>query len=478
VLDLDDTIAAVATASGAAGLAVVRLSGARALAVADAVFEGAVRLAAVPGNTLHHGWAVGAPAPGTASSSASPADRAAAAAARARLDEVVAAVFRAPRSYTRQNVVEFSCHGGALSARRVLEALLAAGARLARPGEFTLRAFLHGRLDLVQAEAVADLIHAESAAAHDLALAQLRGEPSRRIAALGEALREALAEVEARVDFLEDVGGVEVPAHVVAALAVAEADLAALLAGAAGARALREGARVVLAGRPNAGKSSLFNALLGEPRAIVATLPGTTRDVVSEVLEVAGVRVTLTDTAGWRDGGDSIENEGVARARAALEQSAVVVWVVDGAAPLDATDRGIAARLAGRRVLVALNKADLPPRVRAGEVAALAAVAPDAVVAVSAARGDGVPELRAALGALLTGPRGLSGAVANPRHVEALGRTRAALARAREAAGAGAPGEIVALELREGLAALGEVTGETIAADALERIFSRFCIGK
>jgi tRNA modification GTPase len=470
VLDLDDTIVAIATATGAAGLAVVRMSGPRALALADAVFEGATTLARAGANTLHHGWALAPPAGGYPG----PRTRV----RRARLDEVVAAVFRAPHSYTRQDVVEFSCHGGALSATRVLEALLAAGARMARPGEFTLRAFLNGRLDLVQAEAVADLIRAETEGAHDLALAQLRGGLSRRLAALGEAVSDAVAEVEARVDFADDVDGVEVPPRVVAAVAAAEAELDGMLAGADYARAVREGVTVVLAGRPNVGKSSLFNALLGERRAIVTAAPGTTRDLVSEPLEVVGVRVTLTDTAGLRSGGDEAESEGVRRARAALEEAAAVVWVVDAAAPLAPEDRQIAARLAGRRVLIALNKCDLAPVVTPGEAAALLAARPDAVVAVSATRGDGVEELRTALGGRLAGGRGLGGAVANRRHAEALERTRAALARARAAAAAGAPGEIVALELRDGLGALGEVTGRTLGGDILERIFSRFCIGK
>ena len=446
----------------------MRVSGARALAVSDAVFLGAAPLADAPGGTLHHGWAAW---PEAADGVADP-DR------RRRLDEVVAAVFRAPRSYTRQDLVEFSCHGGELSAARVLAALLAAGSRQARPGEFTLRAFLNGRLDLIQAEAVADLIHARTEGAHSLALAQLRGDLSRRLAGVTEALRDALAEVEARVDFAPDVGGVELPGRVAEALSAAESALATLLEGASYARALREGVRVALIGRPNVGKSSLFNALLGERRAIVAALPGTTRDLVSETVEVAGVRVTLTDTAGLRAGGDEVESEGVARARAALEESAVVMWVVDGAAPLQEEDRQIAARLAGRSVLVALNKRDLAPALEAQEVERTLGGDSGLAIRVSATRGDGVAELLSALGRLLAGERGLGGAVGNRRHADALERARAAAGRAHAAAGSGAPGEIVALELREALDSLGEVTGGTVGEDLLERIFSRFCIGE
>ncbi len=485
MLDLDDTIAAIATAIGAAGLAVVRVSGSSALAIADAVFEGG-RLSQAPGGTLHHGWAVwpeateasGADGPPAAGGPASAAPVGPAQAIRVRLDEVVAAVFRAPRSYTRQDVVELSCHGGAFSAGRVLAALLAAGARPARPGEFTLRAFLNGRLDLVQAEAVADLIHAETEGAHALALAQLRGELSRRLATISEALRDAVAEVEARVDFAEDVGGVEVPGHVLDRIAGAGSALAVLLEGAAYGRALREGVRVALVGRPNVGKSSLFNALVGERRAIVTPHAGTTRDLVSEAIEVAGVRVTLADTAGLREGGDPAEREGVARAHAALEESAVVLWVVDASVPLDAEDRRIARRLADRRVILALNKCDLPRVVEVRALEDAPGGRPFVAVATSAVRGDGITELRSALGQLLAGPGGFAGVVANPRHAEALERAREALGRARTVAGDGAPGEIVSLELHEALQAIGEVTGETVDEDLLERIFSRFCIGK
>jgi tRNA modification GTPase len=486
MLDLDDTIAAIATALGAAGLAVVRVSGSSALAIAEAVFEGA-RLSQAPGGTLHHGWAVW-----PASTEPPPADSVAAAgfapsaapagsvrATRDRLiDEVVAAVFRAPRSYTRQNVVELSCHGGALSAGRVLAAMLAAGARLARPGEFTLRAFLNGRLDLAQAEAVADLIHAETEGAHALALAQLRGELSRQLATISEVLRDAVTEIEARVDFAEDVGGVEVPGHVLDRIAGAGSALTALLDGAAYGRALREGVRVALVGRPNVGKSSLFNALLGERRAIVTPQAGTTRDLVSEAIEVAGVRVTLVDTAGLREGGDAAEREGVARALAALEESAVVLWVVDASTPLEAEDRRVAARLADRRVILALNKCDLPCAVEVQMLETAPGGRPCAAVATSATRGDGIAELRAALGRLLAGPGGFASVVASPRHAEALGRAREALGRARAVAEGCAPGEIVSVELHEALQAIGEVTGETVDEDLLERIFSRFCIGK
>ena len=464
---LVDTIAALATAPGTAGLAVLRVSGEQALAVSDRVFRGHAPLARAAGHTLHHGWAVG-PAPRDDASG------------ERRLDEVVAGVFRGPRSFTGEDTVEWSCHGGAVPARRVLDALIAAGARLAAPGEFSLRAFLHGRMDLAQAEAVADLVHAETESAGDLALAQLSGALSRRLTAIEERLVDAAAEVEARVDFADDVGGVEIPPYVSEAITDALAELDALLEGAPWARAVREGVRVPIVGRPNAGKSSLFNLLLGEERAIVASEPGTTRDRVSEKFDLDGVVVTLSDTAGVRDARDTIEAMGVERSLAALEDAAVVLWVVDGSRPFEPAEDPLLPQLAGRNVILAMTKSDL------GIV-----VDPDALIGamkaaefwglhVSSVTGEGLVELKAALAVQLGAgsPGGLAGAVANPRHTDALARARGALARASDVAASGSSGEIVALELRESLAAIGEVSGRHASEELLERIFARFCIGK
>ncbi len=463
---MTDTIAAIATASGRAGLAVLRVSGPEALSVAGHVFRGRPPLSEAASHTVHHGWAH--------------------ATTDARcLDEVVAAVFRAPRSYTGEDVVELSCHGGRLSAERLLAALVTSGARLAGPGEFTQRAFLNGRIDLAQAEAVADVIHAETEAAHELALAQLAGALSRRLDALGDRMTDALAEVEARVDFAEDVGGVEVPPHVVDLIESVRGELNAMLASAAWGRAIRDGVRVPLVGRPNVGKSSLFNALIGEERAIVTELPGTTRDRVTESIELCGARVTLSDTAGLRESADRVESIGVARAWDTLEESRALLWVIDGTAPIDADDHEIARAFAGKRVLVALNKSDLGCVLAPRDLEPLLVDARwSAAVSVSAVRGDGLAELRAALAQLIeAAPADGAGAqrsiaLANPRHADALRRGAEGLARATAAAAAGSPGEIVALELRESLAAIGEVTGRAVDADVLDRIFGRFCIGK
>ncbi len=451
---LDDTIAAIATPPGEAGLAVVRVSGARALAVADAVFRGRAPLADAAGHTLHHGWL----------------------GAGERVDEVVAAVFRAPASYTREDVVELSCHGGRLPARRALELLLAAGARAARPGEFTLRAFLGGRLDLVQAEAVAELIGARSDAAHRAALARLAGDLSSALRGELEALADLLAEVEARVDFAEDVGGIEVPEHVRAGITRVAAELAARRRGAAWARALREGVQVAIVGRPNAGKSSLFNRLVGEDRAIVTALPGTTRDRVSATVELQGALFTLSDTAGLRVAADEIEAHGIARARQALETSRLAIWVVDASVPADGEDAQVAAALAGRAVVLALNKCDLPLANAGATVASWEALAADARVRTSAVTGAGVDELAASLVRVAGFEPG--DLLASERQFEGLARACEALLRADAEAAGGAPGEIVAIELRAAMGELEELLGVRVSDDMLGRIFARFCVGK
>jgi tRNA modification GTPase len=385
-------------------------------------------------------------------------------------------VFRAPASYTREDVVELSCHGGRLPAQRALAALLGAGARLAGPGEFTLRAFLNGRIDLVQAEAVAELIGARSDAMHRAALSRLAGEMSRDLRERREEVADLLAEVEARVDFAEDVGGIEVPAAVVARLEAARTALAARLRGAAWARALREGVQVVIAGPPNAGKSSLFNRLVGEERAIVTAIPGTTRDRVSATLELEGALFTLSDTAGLREGGDVVEALGIERTHRALAESQVVLWVVDGSAPLAADSRPPAGSVAGKRAVVVLNKLDLGDGADAAALAAATGADRCEVVRASARTGLGADEVVAALVRAAGFEPG--DVLASERQALVLERACEALARAAAQGRLGSPGEIVALELRDALRALEELLGMNASADLLDRIFARFCVGK
>jgi tRNA modification GTPase len=452
-----DTIAAIATAPGTGAVGVVRVSGPRSYDVADAVFEplsGKRPSAVGPGRVLFGRVVAGAEV----------------------VDEALLLTFRAPRSYTGQDVVEVQTHGGPAVLRRVLELCLEAGARAAGPGEFTLRAFLNGRMDLAQAEAVLDLVNASSEAARRNAAGGLTGALSRRIGEVQTDVTAAYAELQAGFDYPEE--GVP-EARLQEPLRRALRRVDELLATAEAGRLTREGARLALLGRPNAGKSSLLNALLGYQRSLVSDVPGTTRDYLEAQLVIAGVPVTLVDTAGIRDAADALEASGVVMAREMAERADLRVLVLDASAPLGSEDlellRAFAAGTpdAGRaRAVVVASKADLPPAWGPADLPL-----PDGVpaVAASAVTGQGLEELRATLGDQLVGDAaGAELWVGNDRHVEALRRARAAISSALETGG-----ELAALDLQDALAALASITGrEGVVEETLASIFSRFCVGK
>lgn len=449
-----DTISAVATASGPAGVAVVRLSGAGALAAA-------ARLAPrrhFPDRQLVLAHLVD-PRTGR------------------HLDTGFVCAMRAPRSFTGEDVVELHVHGGSRNLSRVLAATLAAGARLAAPGEFTRRAVLHGRLDLTQAEALLDIVEARSDAALDLAHRQYGGALTTAIAALAGALDDILVRVEADLDFPDEEGTGLAPASLapdVAEVAAAAAQLAGTFdAG----RTVRDGFRVVLLGAPNAGKSTLFNALLGEERAIVAERPGTTRDFLEERTTLEGLPFVLVDTAGVRDAQSAAEREGVTRAWAQAESGDLVLALVDGSRPPGRHAHALLERLPPDRALVVLTKSDVTTRRPAALPAALAAGA----VTLSARTGAGLDTLRAALVAAAR-PRASVASertvVTRLRHRQALERAGEALLRAGEALTAALPLELVAADLHAARRALGEVVGDCPPDELLDRIFARFCIGK
>ena len=335
-----DTIVALATPPGGGALAVVRVSGPGSIAAVGRVFRGHRRLEDVAGFEGAHGWIEGREGP---------------------VDEVVAWVYRAPRSYTGDNMVEISCHGGTVSAGRVIEALWAEGARPAEPGEFTRRAFVNGRMDLAQAEAVADLIAARGRRAHDQALANLRGGLSRRVGELASDIRGALARIEAHLDFGDDVPEAPDAEELMRDLGRAQGELNRLADGYARSRGARDGLVVAITGRPNVGKSSLLNALAGFDRAIVHEAPGTTRDVVDAVVEWAGVPVRIVDTAGHRGDAGEVEQVGMERSRAEASRADLVLWVVDATEPPGSEDRSAVAGLDLARVHLVLNKIDLGP---------------------------------------------------------------------------------------------------------------------
>ena len=386
------------------------------------------------------------------------------------LDEAMAAFFPAPRSYTGEDMAELYLHGGQVTVRRVL-ALLGCHARSARPGEFTERAFLAGKMDLAQAEAVMDLINAGAERSAKSALAQLEGRLSVRIADVERELLDALSGLEAAIDYPEELED-DVTSALPEVLAAAEQELHALAGAGLSGRVLREGARVAIVGRPNAGKSSLLNALAGAERAIVTQFAGTTRDVLEETVSMEGVPVTLYDTAGIRAADDPVERIGVERARLAAERADLLLVCFDAAAPLTEEDLVLLRETEGRPRIAVCNKSDLPALWSAETLAAQGISA----CSVSAETGEGLAALRHAI-AVRVAPEQESALVTNARHIEALQLAAAAVAEARQNAG-GAELELVATDLREALSALGQITGRTAAADLIERIFSKFCVGK
>ncbi|MCS6991111.1 MAG: tRNA uridine-5-carboxymethylaminomethyl(34) synthesis GTPase MnmE [Chitinophagales bacterium] len=455
-MELSDTIAALATPEGVGALAVVRLSGPQALAIADRVFRPA-QLSAVPPNTAHVGWIH---QKGNV------------------IDEAVAVVYRAPRSYTREDVVEFSVHGSPYIARRVLEVLIDAGARPARAGEFTLRAFLNGRIDLAQAEAVADLIAADSEAAHRYALQQLRGGYSARFKELHDRLVQLAALLELELDFSEEDVAFASRAELHALTQQGLNQIQELIDSFRWGNAVRQGVMTTIAGRPNAGKSTLLNALLQEDRAIVSDIPGTTRDTVEEPLILDGIRFRLIDTAGLRQATDQIERTGVQRALGKIQQSSIVLYVFDVTAlkAQDVLNDLKQLPVESGQCIAVGNKIDL------ADVSAVrtsfSSIAP--LVLVSAQRGTGLEELKSELVRLVRSGS-VSGeqiVVTNVRHIAALQRAAAALQQVQEGLKENRTKELIAADLRQALHALGEILGKVTSEDMLDYIFSHFCIGK
>jgi len=452
-----DTIVAPATPPGEGGVGILRLSGPQAEGHLAAAFRGRTEAAAMVSHHLYHGHLCRRD--GSA------------------LDEVLAVIMRAPHSYTGEDVVEIHCHGGNQLLRSALDMFLDGGARLAAPGEFTQRAFLNGRLDLAQAEAVAALVGARSEQAARAALTQLDGRLSLELHRFGSELRDLLLLLEAHIDFPDDDLGHLDQAAVAKRAETLHSAMSGLLMTFDAGRALREGVSVLILGRPNVGKSSLLNALLGEARAIVTEIPGTTRDTVEEQLVLGGFPVRLIDTAGVRETRDPIEEEGVRRAREKAHSADLVLLVVDGSQPLHAEDRMAVALAPPQRTILVRNKCDLPPAQPGDELDAF-----PRQVQVSVRSGSGLADLRTAVIAHFSGNG--SGEVADGvilterRHRDALGGALASVERFQSALYNTAPLECLALELRESLAALGQITGETTPDEILDQIFSRFCIGK
>ncbi len=388
---------------------------------------------------------------------------------------MVATFFPGPHSYTGQDVLEISAHGSPVILQGLVRRAVAAGARLAEPGEFTLRAFLTGKRDLVRAEAVADLVNAATPLQARVAFDQLQGTLTDRIAEIDAMLFDLVARLEASLDFPDEGYHFIEPADTARSIAAVISAVDDLLADATRGRMIREGATLVIAGRTNVGKSSIFNTLAGADRAIVTPVPGTTRDLVTETLDLHGLPVTLVDTAGWRETMDIVEREGVARGERARAVAALTLVVLDLASPLTAEDEQVLASTAGRRRLVVGNKSDLI----AGPLEPAPYAMPD--VCVSSKTGDGFDALRAAIATELTGSDLLqdTARISNVRHVTLLEDARRGLAAAGAAASQGqTPEEFVLTDLQAARARLDEIVGVRTSDDVLRRIFERFCVGK
>jgi len=468
-----DTIAVLATAPVRAAVGVVRLSGPRARQCARAILtlprDLEPRRATVTRAARRREAPAGEEGPG-------PAARA--------IDRVVATFFPAPQSYTGEDVVEISAHGSVALLREILLSAIDAGARLAEPGEFTLRAFLNGRMDLVQAEAVADLVDAVTPLQARVAFDQLEGTLTRAIAALDGELFDLTARLEASVDF-PDEGFHFIEAGDAARVARRViGGIDALLATAARGRLVREGRQIAILGRPNVGKSSLFNWLVGADRAIVSSRPGTTRDMLTEAIDLDGIRLGLVDTAGIRSSEDEVEREAVSRGRRAAAVADLVLLVLDRSRPLDETDRALLRETAGAARIVVINKTDLAPAWSTESPDGLARIVEAGrAAAVSLKTGAGLEELRSAMRAALEAgdiPRD-GPVVANARHEALLRAAREPMARALanlEAGGEQASEELVLADLSAARRCLEEVTGRRTSEDVLKRIFERFCVGK
>ncbi len=456
----DDTIAAISTPVGLGGIGIVRMSGDGSLSIAARIFKPSKKADVVRAKTfsIMHGNIID-PESGE------------------EIDEALVSVMRAPNSYTRENVVEINCHGGIVAVRRILGVVLDHGARLAEPGEFTKRAFLNGRINLTQAEAVMDLISARTDESMKIAADQLRGRLSKKLAGLRNSLVEICAHTEAYIDFPEEEIEAGTSEEIAVRLAEIEEETGRLAKTFDEARFFREGLSIAIVGRPNVGKSSLLNTLLQRERAIVTAIPGTTRDTIEEYLNVNGLPVRIVDTAGIRNSNEAVELEGIKRSIEALEEADFVILMLDGSETMKEGDRDILEKIKEKKAVIAINKSDLPGMINLeGEM-----VHGKKHISISAKTGEGIEELKSLvfqsnLGNWKEDREAII--VTNVRHKLALDRVSAALIRAVDALRTNQPLEIVAIELRDALDGIGEITGEVTTEELLNKIFSDFCIGK
>ncbi|MCO7175266.1 tRNA uridine-5-carboxymethylaminomethyl(34) synthesis GTPase MnmE [Sporolactobacillus kofuensis] len=456
-----DTIAAISTPVGEGAISIVRLSGPDAISAADRLFQGSKSLSEVHSHTIHYGKIVD-PQEGQS------------------VEEVMVSVMRKPKTFTREDVVEINCHGGLTSVHRVLELVLDQNVRLAEPGEFTKRAFLNGRIDLSQAEAVMDLIRAKTDQAMNVAMSQMEGKLSILIRKLRDRLLEILAAVEVNIDYPE-YDDAEVMTNNILHEKASEVrqQIDRILSTARQGKILREGLSTVIVGRPNVGKSSLLNQLVHESKAIVTNVPGTTRDVIEEYVNVRGVPLKLIDTAGIRETDDIVEKIGVTRSKELLQSAELILLLVNGNEKLTDEDRRLFQLIGKTPAIILLNKADLPLEASIDEVAQLAGERP--VLKTSMINEKGLDELEKAIASLFFSQDVSTGAeayVSNTRHIALLKQARSAINDALEAADQGLPVDMTQIDIKRTWDLLGEIVGDTVSDRLINELFSKFCLGK
>ncbi|WP_155593170.1 tRNA uridine-5-carboxymethylaminomethyl(34) synthesis GTPase MnmE [Lysinibacillus cavernae] len=458
-----DTIAAISTPMGEGAIAIVRLSGDDAVTIADKIFKspGGKSLTKKDSHTIHYGHLVDPKS-------------------NEVVEEVMLSLMRGPKTFTREDVVEINCHGGLVSVNRVLQLALTNGARLAEPGEFTKRAFLNGRIDLSQAEAVMDLIRAKTDRAMNVALGQMDGKLSRLIGDLRQALLETLAQVEVNIDYPEydDVEEMTVPVLVEKCTWVRN-EIIKLLQTSSQGKILREGLSTVILGRPNVGKSSLLNSLVQENKAIVTDIAGTTRDIIEEYVNVRGVPLRLVDTAGIRETEDIVERIGVERSREALRGADLILFVLNYADELTAEDERLFETIKAMDYIVIVNKTDLPQKIDLARVKELAGE--HRIVTTSLLQEEGITELEESIAALFFEGQIEAGDltyVSNARHIALLHQAQATVEDAIAAAQAGVPVDMVQIDVTRTWEILGEIIGDTVQESLINQLFSQFCLGK
>ena len=457
---MEDTIAAVATAYGEGGIGIIRISGEKALDILSDIFEFGGETNEIKSRRMTYGRIIDKEN-------------------NCIIDEVLAVYMKGPKTYTAEDVVEINCHGSVVSLRKTLELVLRKGARMAEPGEFTKRAFLNGRLDLSQAEAVIDVVKAKTDRSFDVAISQLEGGLSLKISEIRQKLLDLLVDITVNIDYpdedIEEITYENIEQNILLIANMIEK----LLSTASTGRMIREGIRIAIVGKPNVGKSSLMNGLLKESRAIVTEVPGTTRDTIEEALSIRNIPVYLVDTAGIRDTSDKVEKIGIEKSKEAFNNADFVIFIIDGSRALSIEDKQIADHLEGKKSLVLINKCDLARAVKISDVRNLA---PDAdIIETSLADGSGVEKIEEFIENMVYGgeiSQSQSMMVNNVRHIDLLAGSRDSLNDALDMTLARQALEFIEVDVRSAYESLGEITGETVSDDIINEVFARFCLGK